>query len=60
MANLQKPGEKPVAVIKDCVPTTNGIGFQAKTSTKFQISYIGLIAEDEDGPQAEPSDAASF
>lgn len=55
-----KKEDKPIAVIKDCIPTTNGIGFQAKTSTKFQISYIGLVAEDEYGAQAEPTGAASF
>lgn len=50
----------PIGTIKNCVPTTKGIGYQAKTNSKIQISYIGLVEEDESGAQAEPTDASQI
>jgi len=50
----------PIATIKGCVPTTKAIGYQAKTNSKIQISYTGLVEEDESGAQAEPTDASNI
>jgi len=53
-------GALPIATIKGCVPTSKAIGYQAKTNSKIQISYIGLIESDEAGDQAEPTDASGI
>lgn len=47
-----------IAIVEDCVPQSWGESQQAKGTTRFNISYLGLILSDESGQQTE-SDGAT-
>lgn len=44
---------EPIAVIKECVPVSHNENYQAKATSRFQITYVGIIARDESGDQAD-------
>ena len=46
-------GGEPILVVKNCVPQSHNGGYQAKATSRIQITYLGILAEDESGSQAE-------
>jgi len=52
--------EQPVAIIKNCVPSSWGEAQQAKGTTRINITYIGTILSDEDGDQDESNGATTL
>ena len=54
----RKTGEQVLTVL-GCVPTTNGENYNAKTTSKIQVSYKGIRGFDESGDSDE-MDAADL
>lgn len=50
----------PIATVKNCVPIGLGTGYQAKATSRVQITYLGTVAEDESGSQDESSGATTL
>ena len=47
------PGSAPLETIIGCVPTTDNTNYNAKATSRVNISYMGIISSDEAGTQSE-------
>lgn len=43
----------PIATIQNCIPISYSTGYQAKATSRVQVTYLGTHASDEDGDQDE-------
>jgi hypothetical protein len=43
----------PLETVLNCVPTSDNVNYNAKATSRVNISYIGTISSDESGPQSE-------
>lgn len=51
---------KNIMIVKNCVPTNWSEAQQAKGTTRFNITYLGISLSDEDGDQDESDGATSL
>ncbi len=54
MIDRQDTTGKPMLVVQGCIPINCATGANAKTTSRIQISYLGIKASDEEGDQNEP------
>ena len=47
------PSDEPIATIHNCVPVSYSTGYNGKSTSRIQISYVGTHASDESGAQDE-------
>jgi hypothetical protein len=47
------PNPVPLETIIGCVPTSDNTNYNAKATSRVNISYIGIISSDEAGAQSE-------
>lgn len=55
----QQSDDNPIMTVYNCIPVSYSTGYQAKQSSRIQITYLGTHASDEDGEQDE-GDAVNF
>lgn len=48
-----QPGDTPILTVNKCIPIRWGTGYQAKATSRINISYLGTNVSDESGNQAE-------
>lgn len=53
VVDRQDATAKPILVVHDCIATSYGTGYSAKSTSKIRISYQGVRAHDESGEQNE-------
>lgn len=55
VVDRQSPANAPVVLetIIGCVPTTDNTNYNAKATSRVNISYMGIISSDESGTQSE-------
>jgi hypothetical protein len=53
VVDRQNPTAAPLATILNCVPTTDNTNYNAKATSRVNISYVGTIYSDEAGAQSE-------
>jgi len=46
-------GDLPIMSVQNCIPVSYSTSYQAKASSRIQITYMGEKASDESGSQAE-------
>lgn len=51
---------KNIMIVKNCVPNNWGEGQQAKGTTRFNITYQGVVLSDESGDQDESAGATNL
>ena len=49
-----------VLVVKDCIPTNWSTNVNSRTTSRFQITYVGTAAYDEGGDQVEGDDVTNL
>lgn len=47
------PGGRPLETIIGCVPTSDNTNYNAKATSRVNITYVGIISSDEAGDQSE-------
>lgn len=55
VVDRQSPANAPVVLetINNCTPTSNNTNYNAKATSRVNITYMGTISSDESGTQAE-------
>ena len=55
VVDRQSPANAPVVLetILGCVPTSNNTNYNAKASSRVNVSYMGIISSNESGTQSE-------
>lgn len=56
----QNPTGIPLATIINCVPETNNVNYNARASSKVNITYRGTVLTDEDSDGDGESGASSY
>lgn len=60
MAVVDRQSGETMETILGCVPTTDNTNYNAKATSRVNISYIGIRASDESGAQDEGTGAVSL
>lgn len=60
MAVVDRQTGETMETILGCVPTTDNTNYNAKATSRINISYIGVRASDESGAQDEGTGAVSL
>jgi len=55
VVDRQSPANAPIVLetILGCVPTSNNTNYNAKASSRVNVSYMGIISSNESGTQSE-------
>jgi len=56
----QQTDSNPILTVTNCIPISYSTGYQAKATSRIQVTYLGTIASDEDGAQDESPGAVSL
>lgn len=55
----QQDDQNPIMTVQNCIPISYSTGYQARQTSRIQVTYLGTHASDEDGDQDE-GDAVSL
>lgn len=56
----EKGSPQEIMNVINCVPISYSTGYQARATSRIQITYLGTIASDESGEQVESPNAADL
>lgn len=56
----RQAGDEPIATIIGCVPINYSTGYNAKATSRIQITYLGIKISDESGNQDESQGAINL
>jgi hypothetical protein len=53
-------GSEPILTVQGCVPVSYSTGYNAKATSRIQVTYMGIKASDESGSQDESAGASNL
>jgi hypothetical protein len=54
ITDRQSPANaQPILTVMNCIPSTHGTGYSAKSTSRLRVTYQGISASDESGAQDE-------
>lgn len=56
----QQTDANPILTVENCIPTSYSTGYQSRSTSRINVTYIGTKASDESDPQDESDGAVSL